>query len=201
MANNAVDHIATATVSGAYPATSNFDLSSVTVSDYRFFRVQGQIKSNWTNTPSRGNGHDFILQKFNDDATTSNYSWCGLLTDQSGTGSNFQSYLTDSGNGQRFGRVPSKGKTYNTTSDCWAIMESYITVTDTNYETTGQTKLMSSGSHISDGFNSGSYDGAFSLGGFWWNNTAVLTKITYDLVNSYFTAESKLSLYGFKNTA
>jgi hypothetical protein len=201
MANNGVDVIDSVTVSGAYTSTINFDLSSVTVSDYRFFRVQGYVKSNWTNTPSRGNGHDFILQQFNGDSTTSNYSWCGLLTDTNATGSTFQSYLTDSGNGQRFGRVASKGKTYNATSDCWSIMESYITVTDTNYETTGQTKLMTSGSWISDGFNSGSYDGAYSLGGFWWNNTAVLTAITYDLVNSYFTADSKLTLYGFKNTA
>ena len=201
MAANAVDVIDSVTVSGSYTSTVNFDLSSVTVSDYRFFKMSAVCKSTGTNYGSRGNGFDHILQKFNDDSATGNYAWGGLLTDGSGTGGHFVTYNTTHANSQRLGRVPNKGKTYNAITDAWGLVESYIQVTDTNWETTGMAHVMSVGTAISDGFNSGSYDGSISRGSFWWNNQAVLTKITYDLVTSYFLAGSKFNLYGFKNTA
>jgi hypothetical protein len=201
MANNAVDHLSTATATGSYTSTINFDLSSITVTDYRFFKVVGTVRSNWNNTPSRGNGHDFIIQKFNDDATTSNYAFGGLFVDGNATGKSFTYYNTADGKGQYIGRCPSVGKTNNNQTAAWGLFESYIQANNTDWDTVGYVHCTATGGNQSDGFNSGSYDNNISRGSFWWHNTAVLTKITYDLVNSYFTAGTKISLYGFKNTA
>jgi hypothetical protein len=201
MAANAVDVINSVTVSGSYTSTVTFDLSSVTVSDYRFFKMSAVCKSTSGVYGSRGNGYDHILQYFNGNGSTGNYAWGGLLTDASATGGTFITYNTTHANSTRLGRIPNKGKTYNAQTDAWGLVESYIQVTDTDWETTGMAHVMSVGGTKSDGFNSGYYDGAITRGSFWWNNTAVLTSITYDLVSAYFLAGSKFNLYGFKNTA